>query len=367
MDDSLNAVGNAFYEWESSTTETLRKSLAGIRVSEKMLTSLVEKEFRYSALFQQQINAVTDALLNDGSMSRDIVDSPIGLTNMLTRPVKVSPEFRRAAIYNFTRPVTMLRTQIQAALRAIIRLLRGADLALVENNFHAAFVCYRSCIEQVGHLANLAKELSSVNVPTSFDESCKMLGTTSEIISKKLYATRVSWLSFANNEEVDRLIRKGSVEYKTQPDRINLDAQSSMKGVDLLNKKMKGVRSVYDVLCEFAHPNVGNLILSTVESSPREDSGGVCWIDKRLARTGLPVFFEKTPRLAEWIFEVVDFVLQELRTRLIPEVEMLEQKVLIAAQLFTKEMVSRHRGLIDPYASCPCGVGKKLRFCCGKG
>jgi hypothetical protein len=353
-------------DWESASSAELRASIAGIRESAKILSEKTSEDFRYSVIFQQQINRFTDELLRDGTMLRETIDTPMGPTRKITRQPNLPPQLARAQIYNHARVGTMVRTQVQAALRAVTQLLRGADFALEECNFHTALVCYRGCIEQVGHLAVVAKQLNALTEPTDFDKSCGFLAEAYELMAKRLYGTRVSWIALARGHNFDELIRKDRVAYEEHPDRVNVEAASCLKGVDLLDKTTKGTRAIYNILCEFTHPNVGNLIISTAQASPREDSQGVGWIDKALSNFAVPIVIKQMPQLMEWIFKVVDLVLRDLQDRIVPDLESCEARILKTAQVFTKEMVKRNRNLIDPYAPCPCGSGKKLRFCCGK-
>jgi hypothetical protein len=352
--------------WESDCSLEIQSCLASIRQAERVLSEIVAEDFEYSVVFQQQINRAIDAFTRDGTMLRETVDTPMGQARKVTQQITLSPEVARAHIYNQARVGTMVRTQVQAALRAISQLLRGADLALEEVNFHTALVCYRGCIEQVGHLAVVAKQLGALSEPANFDESCRVLNEAYDLMAKRLYSTRVSWMALAQGHDFDELIRKDRVAYEEHPDRVNIGAASCLKGVDLLDKTTKGTRAIYNILCEFTHPNVGNLIISTVQASPREDSQGVYWIDKALSNSAVPIVIEQMPQLMEWIFKVVNLVLVDLQGRILPDLESSEARILTTAQVFTKEMVKRNRNLMDPYAPCPCGSGKKLRFCCGK-
>lgn len=353
-------------DWESSSSAELRASIAGIKESAKKLSEKTSEDFRYSVIYQQQINSFTDELLRDGTMLRQTTDTPMGPARTITRQLNLTPQLARAHIYNQARVGTMVRTQMQAAVRAVAQLLRGADVALQECNFQTALVCYRGCIEQVGHLAVVAKQLNSLTEPTDFDKSCGFLVEAYELMAKRLYATRVSWIALAQGHNFDELIKKDRVAYEEHPDRVNVEAGSCLKGVDILDKEIKGTRAIYNILCEFTHPNVGNLIIATVQASPREDAQGLGWIDKALSSFAPPIVIQQMPQLMEWIFKVVDLVLRDLQVRIVPDVESSAAKILRTAQVFTKEMVKRNRNLIDPYAQCPCGSDKKLRFCCGK-
>lgn len=353
-------------DWRSVCSAELLSSIAGIRESAHAISASTSEDFEYSVVFQQQINRAIDAFTRDGTMLRETVETPMGQARKVTQQITLPPEVARAHIYNQARVGTMVRTQIQAALRAVSQLLRGADLALEEVNFHTALVCYRGCIEQVGHLAVVAKQLGALSEPTNFDESCRILNEAYDLIAKRLYSTRVSWIALAQGHDFDELIRKDRVAYEEHPDRVNVEAASCLKGVDLLDKATKGTRAIYNILCEFTHPNVGNLIISTVQASPREDSQGVYWIDKALSNSTVPIVIKEMPQLMEWIFKVVNLVLVDLQGRILPDLESSEARILTTAQVFTKEMVKRNRKLLDPYGPCPCGNGKKLRFCCGK-
>lgn len=361
-----NALQDALPAWVTYAPRSLTNLVSRISDHRKWLTSLADESFAYSVVLQKAIHQQTDQWIADGTMTRETKDSPLGPSRSFTRHPQVTQEYLRAIIYDNARPLTTLRTQLQVAARAIYRLLRGADNALKDSDFVVAFICYRGCMEQVAHMAILERDLRKLKAEIQYPAAQRFVGAAYEILCSKLYATRVSWQQLADAKAFEQSISQEQIAYTAHEDRLDTTAKSCLAGIDHLNKRLKGTRACYEILCEFAHPNVGTLVAFTRSAEPRIDSGGVPWIDKTLDEKAPFALLQEFGFLVERLCEAVAVSLDEFRDRILPDLIRFEGTLQPAIQAICRKTIQNNRTLIDPYGPCPCLSGNKTRFCCGK-
>src|SRR5438132_10692505 len=98
----------------------------------------------------------------------------------------------------------------------------------------------------------------------------------------KSVATRVDWTALAVAKDAEAL-ESTKVQYKPRENREDITSKQVMSLIDRLDKRVKRARAVYEVLCEFAHPNVGLLHSLTRSAKPVLDAQGIGWIRKELS------------------------------------------------------------------------------------
>ena len=335
---------------------------------EKIVHELQEdlpERFEYSHVFQQQLNRVTDQWSASGALSKEVIDTSMGKMRKPAKPLSADATFARASVYNLPRGCTLIRTQKDASARAILRLLRGAKEGLETGDCLVAFICYRSVLEQVGHLASFVRDAAKLPSGEGFEDSYKYLLDLTEVAAQRLYGTRVGWSKIAAAENLEDLIKKNQISYQADPERLDQTSKSCLSGVDLVDKKIRGTRAIYEILCEFAHPNVGALIVSTVDAIPETGSDGVTWIHKSL-HSGPPFSFLKDcSNVATIVFETVANV-TGLAKQLLADCDREAATAQGAAKRVIPRYIANNKKLFDPYAVCPCGSGDKIRFCCGR-
>jgi hypothetical protein len=346
--------------------EPLRKILSAIHAREERLGAIVATPFTYSVVSQRAMNQQTDELLASGAMSSVDLNTPAGPSRVVSPSAVVSRELIRTVLYNNARPLILIRTLRQVSSRSIAHLLRASRLAVADNDFLVAFICYRSCLEHVAHVAMIEKELAKLTPEVNHPAAVKFLNSATEVLAKKLYSTRLAWAKIKDATTLERLIMEEELSYEAGPERIDTTAKSCLAGIDLLNKRVKGARACYEILCEFAHPNVGNLLVFTLSATPRVDTGGILWIDKTLGDGAPKELLTELGFLVERVLGVVVASLDELHDRLLPALNAVELPLQLALESLCRTVLRKNGDLFDGYAPCPCQSGKKTRFCCGK-
>ncbi len=361
-----NAGQDAVPEWVTYAPKSLVAIVSRISDHRKWLAPIAEESFGYSLVLQKAINNQTDQWIADGTMTRETKVSPMGPSRSFTRPPQVTREFARAIVYDIARPITTLRTQLQVAERAIYRLLRGADNALKDADLVVAFICYRGCMEQVAHMAILERDLAKLQPEFNYPAAQRFVGAAYDVLCRKLYATRVGWQQFYDRNSFEQSILKDEISYEAHKDRLDTTAKSCLAGIDHLNKRLKGTRACYEILCEFTHPNVGALVAFTRSAEHRIDSGGVPWIDKTLDEKGPFALLQEFGFVVERLCEAVALSLDEFRDRILPDLNRFEGALQPAIQALCRKTIGNNPALVDRYEPCPCLSGNKTRFCCGK-
>src|SRR5262249_7039453 len=122
----------------------------------------------------------------------------------------------------------------------------------------------------------------------------------------------------------------------------------------------------YEILCEFAHPNVGSALASIERLGTRNDRQGVTWVDKHFG-TGLPhgsvkgfrkplgAAFRHLARLLTYY--------DQLFARANDQADSLLELIQSYIRLGIRQR-PEFRDLFAPYDPCPCGGDKKFKFCC---
>ena len=338
------------------------RSLREIDGAEATLRDLARSAYNYRLVLNEQINSPLDSWFQDGILVGDARTD-----NLLQADGSVSVEYACATLYNLSRPITLLQVLRQIVLRSVYRLLRSASVNFRQGDLLVSLVCYRGCIEQVGRMALLEKRLRGLGEPIGFESNMEFRFTALELLHKSLYATRVPWKDISSPELLMKALKKKELHYKPEDRRIDAGSETTMNGVDALNKRVRGSRVVYEVLCDCAHPNFGTLLLLSRTTDVITDEHGVCWKSSSFLGNDSNVFLGDAPWVTASTLDVVAKILNEFINTLLPEVLGLEAKLQKCVQVCCREIIRRNPSLLGRYAKCPCNSGKVLRRCCGEG
>ena len=136
-----------------------------------------------------------------------------------------------------------------------------------------------------------------------------------------------------------------------------------MSDVDKLTKQVAGARFVYETLCEFLHPNVGDLFGSSLKGSDRWDDHGT----RHLTRTiGIgPKTLSGFPDLQLIMGQVAEISI-EIIERLHRAIEDLETTATYVQNVTRKnqhDVLSKYRKFFANSDLCPCLSGLSVKDC----
>lgn len=350
--------------WLTGCGDSVAACLSEIEEISDRLIAESSKGYEYSHPLQMAFNSVTDKMSSDGLF----VKGPDGET-IPTKEIGARVTADRSVMIGFLNQNSaahrMLGTFLAADRISMVKFLRAYLSGLREGDLLIPFIYGRCIIEHTGQLHRLLNDIQKFEVPLSFEDANKMLGKVYKTIGSKVYSTRIDWHKLLNSN-VTNAIANQDVKYRPSENRLDLEAKGLMNSIDHLDKELSGVRCVYEILCEFAHPNVGNIGACTESVDPFVDSDGVPWVHKRLGLLAPLGFVKALPEAIAKIIETETAVLRHYNG-LLEKGEELRAKVLKLTQVVVRSLVHKAKNNLNIYNNCPCGSGKKLKFCCLSG
>lgn len=347
----------AWPSWMLEAGTEIDSSLSCISEIYLRLAHSVADGFTYKNVSDIQKNALLDLMIKEKVVSEE--------GTVLKHGVYADKEIHLLQLHTAGGALRKLDYLINSKTMTLVQYINASHYCFSTANVQVAFMCLRSIIEHVATFNTIMEEIDKCNVPSTFDEACNQLKEIENQISRRLYGTRVNWTALITGN-VDELLNsgKGAVAYDPSAARHDLTAEQILKSVDNLAKKVIGIRALYEVLCEFAHPNVGAL-MSIVESSNHvKDQSGTVWIETKIG-LGPPTFISRDlTNLLREILSRVTACLQHFEKLL----EMSQEQrctVINTSQIILRNLLMV-KGLVDPYAPCPCGSRLKTKFCCLK-
>jgi hypothetical protein len=292
--------------------------------------------------------------LSQCSDNQENIKSPASLRAALYGQSDIAAHFEAFRLTNATTSLDIIETSLVCSEQ--IRL--GLLLSL-----------YRALIERIGAATRIVRKCSSllsfsVLEPGNRLENWNKLNDLAQVVSSVLYGTKKNWSEIAKND-----LKHGSSstdKYIHQPGARNLESTSVMNYINDLEKKFEGARRVYEILCEFAHPNVGDLFSSTSKFKIQEDRFGLIFYKRKIKlqdRKPLehPDIFTITKKIEKFLI---------LLTRLHVENHEVLSKYseisLSVTQQFFRNAISKSPNSFRRDDLCPCLAGKLLYQCCGR-
>ena len=274
-------------------------------------------------------------------------------------PPTLSKADVRAGIYDLARPAAQLRAYSQVVRVALVEHAKLAANKLAEGKLLTGLVALRGLIERIGALADNERRIS--NQLGSGDITLQEVLDASETIMKAIYGIRIDWVALAAAEL--RSFDPKDLPYKARPLTADMTARNVLTGVDLLEKRAPGTRVAYEVLCEFLHPNIGDLVSSSLASDSSHDHWGTRHMRRTigLGAADLSRQFDLA-RVLDGVFEITTELVG-----LVPDLLSKLDELISTASKATKKAqhstIRRNRDLFLRADPCPCLSGKTIRAC----
>ena len=322
------------------------------------LRSQVGEGFLHKGLVQSQFNIVEDELTR-----KKYWDPTTG--PRLQKNVRLPEEYHTALAYRYCEGVRFLDSFAASKRMILVQLLDSIESAFSAGQLLVVMMLLRSVIEHTSVHYSTIEEVDRL-LQEHREEETLLLAKIGNYLVVRILGTRLDWEEVSKN--ADKLFSKAKQRpsYKAKENRHDMTAEQILDDVDLLDRKgVKGIRAVYEVLSEFAHPNAGTFWCLASRTRVVKDSQNVQWLFRDLS-LGAPesVIDGFAPVLEKAFIRVVDCLkhYDELESR----VKQQREKIRLIGKKFTFEFCQKYRGDLDLYASCPCESGHKIKFCCGK-
>jgi hypothetical protein len=220
----------------------------------------------------------------------------------------------------------------------------------------------RGLIERTAHVFTTAAKLETIKSPPVDGPHVPVLELT-ETIHKALYETHREWTKLIQSD-----FRKTSVkdvQYVKKPNIANPLPDNILKAIDKLDKSVAGTRLAYEVLCEYLHPNIGDLWGATLEAEFFADAHGTRHLTRRIglgpkSYNGLP----EQQVIRDKLFDVCGDIVVQMPLALDEIVSIAEQATRLTSR-FAHGVVKKYRNQFRGSDPCPCLSGKSVAACMG--
>lgn len=319
---------------------------------ERLLEERAAREFRYILPSQATAKHAQLAIKADYERGADTIG--LGLSR---------GQFK-SSIYDMARGSQQLQAYEATTSVVLLEHIKAIRASYEQRKISALLSHMRGVIERAGFLVGNLKRLQS-SLADRDDEMLAVL-QSGEIILRCIYSTRVDWEKVVKSIDSGKLstLKKNEIEYIKKDDTADQSAQSILNSVDKLDAKVKGTRILYEVYCEFLHPNFGDIVGSTVKGesfSQGEDK--VRFMSRHLGsgpadlskQVDISYVLDATLGVMADIFDHIQVelnALTEMTARVRGIVETAQHKVL-----------RRQAHLFSRGDLCPCLSGKTIRHC----
>jgi len=277
----------------------------------------------------------------------------------------VSPRLAKSHIYLLCSVPAFYQHILTRADLAIASLVDALFSALAAGKLLPACLCMRAIIEHAAQSsAILGAEVLKVSEQSDAKIASEQIVAAKLFLDKAAYPTRVGWREILFGDTPIR--SQANIKYSPEANRVDHTAKSILSYIDKLDRRVTGVRNIYEVLCEFAHPNFGAQFAFNEKSSDKleVDDSGTAWKSFTIgsgfpvaaARDLASVHAQTVGCVSDCIQDVIDAGESARITH-----QRLESAVKVVVRAWTK----KYSPLFSPYENCPCRSGKKLKFCCG--
>jgi hypothetical protein len=277
------------------------------------------------------------------------------------QPVASTAEMR-AAVYDQAQSASELRAFPKVVSVAGIELAEAALAGLKAGQIIVTYTALRGFIERTAHATAVASAVSKIKKAPDDGPLTPVL-ELGDVIHRSLYATRREWSKLMTAD-----FRKTSVkdvQYIKKKNIASALPDNILNSIDKLDKAIPGTRLSYEILCEYLHPNVGDLWGATLEGTSSVDAHGTRHLVRKI---GLgPKSFRGLPEHQSWnakLFEIcADIVSQMSRT--VDELNSIAEKATRLTRRFAHSVVKKHRDQFLHSDPCPCLSGKTVAACTG--
>ncbi len=273
------------------------------------------------------------------------------------KKIQVPQAVLRAAVHNISQRHQELAACIFGRKVVILKMVEAMTDSLGLGNLFSAFAAMRVLLENLGAISLLVERLSEVKIPADAHEAGILLD---DIINRE-FATQIDWTKVAQSDlrqvEDPQQLRKAGAPGQTA-------AREVREWLLSLGKRINGVLSVYEVLSEATTPRFGSLWLVYEDSKSMPDRAKTVWNRNKMG-TGLPgTMTREMPGTIVQIFGILNGALGIIG-QIDREFRDIDARMSAATRDETRTWLWMFPDLFDKHEDCPCGSGKRVKYCCG--
>ena len=270
---------------------------------------------------------------------------------------------KRGTVFNWSSLQSSLDFFRWSRASTVEELANQAHQSAKDNSLIVAIMALRSILEISGNAALLERELHGIGEPKEENVArMSWLNEFESFIDSRLIGVRVDYEALRQNG------LRGAKKFSYKPGDFEADhtAKDLLKGVDLLEKRVKGGRGAYEFFSEFAHPNLASVLTNYDRTELKikvlDIHGYVVYHQRRhIGAKFLATFGPVVHEGVEIVEECVDEILR-IDLSLKAQGEAMAKHVKKAI----REIIKREPAAFDSREFCPCTSGRNIRECCGK-
>lgn len=314
------------------------------------LVAHAEPEYRFRFVSAAQSLPYTTAY------ARWLKDGSIG------RPPTASIAEMRASIYDQAEAASELRAFSKVSSVVGVELAEATIAGLKAGQIVVAYTTLRGFIERAAHAAAFAAKLEKIKL-APIDGPLTPVLELSETIHRALYSTNREWAKLINSDFRKTSIKE--VRYFSKPDRANALPENILNSIDKLDKSIPGTRLAYEILCEYLHPNVGDLWGATLEAESTIDAHGTRHLMRRIGLGQKNLDGLRDQQIVrDKLFDVCGDIVMRYPTQL-DEINLIAEKTTRLTRRFAHGVVKNYRQQFQSSDRCPCLSGKTVSACTG--
>jgi hypothetical protein len=266
----------------------------------------------------------------------------------------------RGVFYDLAIPASQLRTFPKVASVTGFELAEATLAGLKAGRIIVTYTALRGFIERTAHAVAIAAQLKSIK-DAPVDGPLTPVLELGETIHKALYGTTREWFKVVKSDF--RKTAAKELKYEEKPNIASVFPENILKAIDKLDKTVAGTRLVYEILCEYLHPNIGDLWGATLSAESYLDEHGTCHYVRRI---GLgPKSYEGYHEvIRDKLFDVCADIVIQLPIAL-DEVVLIAEHATRLTRRFAHRTVKRYRQAFLGTDPCPCLSGKTVAACTG--
>lgn len=323
------------------------------------LQGLISEDLKYQFVSQKPLQVKLQPLIDKG-----LVDAETFEPDPRAPALTLDEEWTLIQVHMQSDLVKLMAMFQHSRHLAIIHFLDVFESSLAKGNLLVAMICARALIEHVAQFHCAIKAFSKAEVPDSIEETRLQHGELEDQLRQWASAQSVDWLKLLDNPNE---VKRGRVKYESRPFFVDKSVVNVLDHVDVLDKSIKGTRVVYEILSEFAHPNVGVVLALTKTCVRRIDSNSVAWTDEEISLDAPLAIFRTQGQVFERVFLVLGASIERFKA-LLPEAVEIRNRFQRMTQLLVRDYIAKRElnlyKILDAYGLCPCASGAKFKFCC---
>lgn len=270
---------------------------------------------------------------------------------------------KRASVFNWSALQSSIDFFRWSRNSSVQELSSQAVIAARGNSLLIALMALRSILEVSGNAILLKNDLEQlVDLKDEAVARMDWLNEVESLVDGRIAGVRVDYSAVTTKG----LRASGKVSYKPGDFEADQTAKDLLKGVDALDKKIKGARAAYEFFSEFAHPNLASVWTHYDRQEMKIKILDIhCYAVHHVQNKVGAAFLETFgPVLAEAI-EIASECIDEL-LRIDLYLKTKGEEVAKYAKQSIREIIKRDPHAFDRRETCPCNSGKNIQQCCGK-